>query len=145
VQAPADLRPDDINTVVPESQQPDHATGRPALAVGLGHHQRGSFLLRQLGPRVENDPMFPNRTNVEFVEVLEDGAGIKARIWERGVGETQASGTGATASAYMAHKVHGVEQPITVHLRGGELSIVIDDVGAWMEGPGETVFSGSVD
>jgi diaminopimelate epimerase len=101
--------------------------------------------VESIGPRVENDPMFPNRTNVEFVEVLEDGAGIKARIWERGVGETQASGTGATASAYMAHKVHGVEQPITVHLRGGELSIVIDDVGAWMEGPGETVFSGSVD
>lgn len=98
-----------------------------------------------IGSTVENDPMFPNRTNVEFVEVLEDGSGIKARIWERGVGETEASGTGATASAYMAHKVHAVTQPITVHLRGGDLTIVIDDDGAWMEGPGEIVFSGTVD
>ncbi len=101
--------------------------------------------VESIGPRVENDPMFPNRTNVEFVEVLEDGAGIKARIWERGVGETEASGTGATAAAYMAHKVRDVEEPITVHLRGGELSISIDDAGAWMEGPGETVFSGTID
>ncbi len=97
-----------------------------------------------IGPAVENDPLFPNRTNVEFVEVLEDGEGIKARIWERGVGETQASGTGATASAYMAHKVHGLEQPVRVHLRGGELVISIDDKGAWMEGPAEIVFSGSI-
>jgi diaminopimelate epimerase len=78
------------------------------------------------------------------VEVLDDGEGIKARIWERGVGETQASGTGATASAYMAHKVHGLEQPVRVFLRGGELTISIDDSGAWMEGPAEIVFSGSV-
>ncbi len=98
----------------------------------------------QSGPLIENDALFPNRTNVEFVEVLEEG-GIKARIWERGVGETPASGTGATASAYMAHAVHGVEQPVTVHLRGGTLSISFDDDGAWMEGAAEVVFSGVVD
>lgn len=98
-----------------------------------------------IGPKVENDPMFPNRTNVEFVQVLEEGEGIRARIWERGVGETLASGTGATASAYMAHKVHNLEQPVTVSLRGGQLRISIDEEGAWMEGPAEIVFSGSVD
>lgn len=98
----------------------------------------------QSGPLIENDPLFPNRANVEFVEVLDDG-GIKARIWERGVGETPASGTGATASAYMAHVVHGVEQPVTVHLSGGTLEISFDDDGAWMEGAAEIVFSGSVD
>ncbi len=98
-----------------------------------------------IGPRVENDPLFPNRTNVEFVQILENGEGIRARIWERGVGETLASGTGATASAYMAHKVHGIDQPISVSLRGGELRISIDEEGAWMEGPAEIVFSGSVD
>ena len=93
---------------------------------------------------VANDPLFPDRTNVEFVEILE-GGGISARIWERGVGETMASGTGATASAYIAHTIHGVEQPIDVYLRGGVLTISFDDDGAWMEGPAEIVFRGSVD
>lgn len=97
----------------------------------------------QSGPLIENDALFPNRTNVEFVEVLEEG-GVKARIWERGVGETPASGTGATASAYMARAVHGVEQPVPVHLTGGTLFISFDDDGAWMEGPAETVYSGTI-
>jgi len=97
-----------------------------------------------IGPKIENDPLFPNRTNVEFVEVLEDG-GVKARIWERGVGETLASGTGATASAYIAHTVADVPAPVAVHLRGGTLMISFDEEGAWMEGPAEIVFAGSVD
>ncbi|MDA2978693.1 MAG: diaminopimelate epimerase [Actinomycetota bacterium] len=98
----------------------------------------------RIGPIVEHDALFPDRTNVEFVQVLDEG-GIKARIWERGVGETLASGTGAAASAYMAHAVHDVAQPIRVQLRGGTLTISIDDAGAWMEGPAEIVFSGSTD
>ncbi len=97
-----------------------------------------------IGAEIENDPLFPNRTNVEFVQVLEDG-GIAARIWERGVGETPASGTGATAAAYIAHTVANVDLPVEVHLPGGVLSVTFDDVGAWMEGPAETVFSGSID
>ncbi len=100
--------------------------------------------VHDVGPVVENDSLFPDRTNVEFVQILE-GGGISARIWERGVGETQASGTGATASAYIAHTVHGVDQPVAVHLRGGVLSISFDEAGAWMDGPAEIVFSGSVD
>ena len=98
----------------------------------------------EVGPVIERDPLFPNRTNVEFVEVLEDG-GVKARIWERGVGETLASGTGATASAYIAHTVADVPAPVAVHLRGGTLMISFDEEGAWMEGPAEIVFTGSVD
>jgi len=98
----------------------------------------------EVGPLIENDPLFPNKTNVEFVEILEDG-GIKARIWERGVGETPASGTGSTAAAYMAHEVRGVAQPVAVHLRGGVLTISFDDDGAWMNGPAEIVFTGTVD
>lgn len=97
-----------------------------------------------IGPEIENDPLFPNRTNVEFVEVLEEG-GIKARIWERGVGETPASGTGATAAAYIAHTHAGVDLPVEVHLPGGTLSITFDDAGAWMEGPASVVFYGSID
>ena len=96
-----------------------------------------------IGPTIENDPLFPNRTNVEFVQVLEDG-GIRARIWDRGVGETLASGTGATASAYIAHTVAGVDAPVLVELKGGILVISFDEEGAWMEGPAEVVFSGTL-
>jgi diaminopimelate epimerase len=97
-----------------------------------------------IGPEIENDPLFPNRTNVEFVEVLDDG-GIKARVWERGVGETPASGTGATAAAYVAHTEAGVALPIDVRLPGGTLAITFDDAGAWMEGPADVVFSGTLE
>ena len=100
--------------------------------------------VNSIGPKIEKDPLFPNRTNVEFVEVLEEG-GVKARVWERGVGETPASGTGATASAYIAHTVAGVDAPVAVELRGGILVISFDEEGAWMEGPAEVVFSGSID
>jgi diaminopimelate epimerase len=100
--------------------------------------------VKTVGPVIETDAMFPNRTNVEFVEVLESG-GIRARIWERGVGETQASGTGATAAAYIAHTVADVPAPVEVHLPGGILLIMFDEDGAWMEGPAEIVFSGAVD
>jgi diaminopimelate epimerase len=99
--------------------------------------------VEEIGPLVENDPLFPDRTNVEFVQVLEDGS-ISARIWERGVGETQASGTGATASAFIAHTLQGVAQPVAVHLRGGTLTISFEADGAWMDGPAAIVFSGSV-
>jgi len=96
-----------------------------------------------VGPEIEHDAMFPNRTNVEFVQLLDDGS-IKARIWERGVGETPASGTGATAAAYVAHTFGGFAIPIAVDLPGGTLIITFDDQGAWMEGPAEIVFSGSL-
>jgi diaminopimelate epimerase len=97
-----------------------------------------------IGPVVENDALFPNRTNVEFVEVGDEG-GIRVRVWERGVGETQASGTGATAAAYIAHTIRGVPDPVDVQLCGGALSIWFDDGGAWMEGQAEYSFTGSVD
>ena len=96
-----------------------------------------------VGPEIEHDAMFPNRTNVEFVQLMDDGT-IRARIWERGVGETPASGTGATASAYVAHTVAGFALPIAVALPGGTLIVTFNDQGAWMEGPAEIVFSGTL-
>ncbi|MEZ5175970.1 MAG: diaminopimelate epimerase [Acidimicrobiia bacterium] len=99
--------------------------------------------IERIGPLVETDPLFPDRTNVEFVEIVENG--IRARIWERGVGETPASGTGATAAAYMAHAVHGVNAPVRVELAGGFLTVSFDDAGAWMDGPAEIVFRGSIE
>lgn len=103
-----------------------------------------SVPVHDVGPIIENDPLFPDRTNVEFVEVLE-GGGIRARIWERGVGETRASGTGAAAAAYISHTIREVPAPIDVHLPGGVLTVWFDEEGAWMKGPADFVFVGSVD
>jgi diaminopimelate epimerase len=101
-------------------------------------------LVTEVGPIIEHDPLFPNRTNVEFVEITGENT-VSVRVWERGVGETQASGTGATASAYIAHTIRDVATPVQVELRGGALSVWFNEEGAWMEGPAEFSFSGSVD
>jgi len=103
-----------------------------------------NFPVKEVGPVVEHDPLFPNRTNVEFVEVLDDG-GVRVRIWERGVGETQASGTGSTAAAYIAHTVRNVDIPMDVHVPGGTISIWFDEDGAWMRGPADYSFTGTVE
>jgi diaminopimelate epimerase len=97
----------------------------------------------EAGPRIERDPMFPGGTNVEFVEVV-DSERIRVRVWERGVGETPASGTGATAAAFAAHQKELTGSVLTVELRGGELEISLDDAGAWMVGPARLVYSGTV-
>jgi diaminopimelate epimerase len=104
----------------------------------------GEAPVTEVGPIIEHDALFPNRTNVEFVEVLDEG-GVRARVWERGVGETQASGTGATASAYIAHTIRDVPIPVEVSLPGGTISVWFNEEGAWMEGSAEYSFSGSVD
>lgn len=97
----------------------------------------------EAGPRVEGDPMFPGGTNVEFVEVV-DSERIRVRVWERGVGETRASGTGATAAAFVAHIQELTGSVVTVELPGGALEISLDDAGAWMVGPARVVYSGAV-
>jgi diaminopimelate epimerase len=94
-----------------------------------------------VGPRIERDETFPDRANVEFVAV--EGMGhIRARIWERGVGETMASGTGATAAAYAAIQYRDVEAPCAVTLPGGTLAIELEGAQAWMVGPANVVFEG---
>jgi diaminopimelate epimerase len=101
-------------------------------------------LVTEVGPIIEHDPLFPNRTNVEFVQITGENA-VSVRVWERGVGETLASGTGAAASAYIAHTIRDVSTPVEVTLRGGTLSVWFNEEGAWMEGPAELSFTGSVD
>jgi diaminopimelate epimerase len=80
--------------------------------------------LRRYGPEIERHELFPNRTNVSFWRQTRD-ADIRARIFERGVGETMSSGTGATGAA-VAAVLRGVDSPVTVRLDGGELEV---DVG----------------
>ncbi len=78
-----------------------------------------------LGPGIEHHPDFPNRTNVSwYAELAPDR--IRARIFERGVGETMSSGTGATGAA-VAHVVRGGDSPVTVELDGGELTVTVDE------------------
>jgi diaminopimelate epimerase len=103
-----------------------------------------SFPVTGIGPLVEHHPMFPNRTNVEFIRMEPDGS-VTMRVWERGVGETQACGTGATAVGAAAVRVAGARSPVTVHLLGGDLIIeVAEDDRAFMTGPAVEVFTGSL-
>ena len=81
--------------------------------------------LPAIGPGLEHHPNFPNRTNVSFFRALADDR-IRARIFERGVGETSASGTGASGAA-IAHVLRGGDSPVTVELDGGELVVDVDE------------------
>lgn len=98
--------------------------------------------LSRFGPMVEKNPIFPLGTNVEFVEVL-DKENLRMRVWERGVGETQACGTGACAAAVAAVRRGLTVRTLTVHLDGGELDIKWrEDNHVWMSGPVTYVYDG---
>lgn len=101
-------------------------------------------LVNTFGPQFEKASIFPNRANIEFVKVLNDKE-IEMRVWERGSGETMACGTGACASAAASFVNHKTGANVTVHLRGGDLKIEIDDLmNVRMTGPAETVYEGTV-
>lgn len=97
--------------------------------------------VHQLGPRIETDQAFPDGTNVEFASI--DADGIHLRVWERGVGETLACGTGAAAAVAVAHEMGKIGSTAPVHLRGGELQVDLLDGDAWITGPAEYVFEGT--
>lgn len=102
--------------------------------------------LHRLGPRAEHHVRFPDRTNVEFYEVVDAPAGIvRMRVWERGVGETLACGTGACAVAFSARADAGLGDRISVQLPGGELEVELDAERAFMTGPAHHVFNGELD
>ncbi|HYG24425.1 MAG TPA: diaminopimelate epimerase [Verrucomicrobiae bacterium] len=82
-------------------------------------------LARRYGPLLEVHPYFPNRTNVQFLKVL-DRSNIQIEIWERGAGYTLASGSSSSASAAVAHRLGLCDRAITVHMPGGKLAIEID-------------------
>jgi diaminopimelate epimerase len=94
-----------------------------------------------LGPVVERDPLFPERTNVEFVEVL-DRETIRMRVWERGLGVTLACGSGACAAAVATARRGLTGRRVAVRLDGGTLGIDWRDDGVWMTGPVAEVFEG---
>ena len=88
--------------------------------------------IRELGPRLEGHPRFPERTNVQVARVERHGE-VTARVWERGVGETAASGTSAVAVAAATH----AEGDVVVHFPGGDLRVRLAAGRAWLTGPAE--------
>ena len=147
--------------LIPVEAAGDRAVDEPILAggrqyrmtcVSMGNPHAVIFAkdvagmaLEQLGPLFENHERFPNRTNTEFVEVL-DRKNCFMRVWERGTGETFACGTGCCAVA-VAGVLNGLtDNAVTVKLLGGELFIEWDreENLVYMTGPAVTVFEGSV-
>lgn len=103
------------------------------------------FPVEKIGPLLENHPLFPNRTNVEFVEIL-DKNHFYQRTWERGAGETLACGTGACAVAVSAFLTGRSERNVKIDLRGGTLYIEWKESGnVIMRGPARTVFAGEIE
>ena len=98
----------------------------------------------RIGPMIENDPRFPKRTNVEFVEVLSRSE-VRQRTWERGSGETWACGTGASAVCVAGVLTGKTDDKILNHLTGGDLTLHWDRVvnRVLMTGGAEEVFSGT--
>jgi diaminopimelate epimerase len=100
------------------------------------------FPLAEIGPKVERHPMFPQRTNFEVARVLSRGK-IEARVWERGVGETLACGSGACAIAVAAQLWDYVNKQVDIILEGGTLTVSWNRVGeVLLTGPVEEVFTG---
>ena len=97
------------------------------------------------GPRIETAPFFPNRTNVQFMQVIDRG-NIRIEIWERGAGYTLASGSSSTAAAAVARKLGLCDPRIAVHMPGGTLHIELaDDFRATLTGPVTRVCEGRID
>jgi diaminopimelate epimerase len=115
--------------------------GNPQCAIAVGGELE-SLDLAALGPEIENSELFPNRTNVSFFRA--DGNRVRARIFERGVGETLSSGTGASGAAVAAH-LAGAPDRLTVELDGGELLIEIgEDLAVSLTGWAEPVYTGEL-
>lgn len=104
-----------------------------------------SQLARKYGPLIETESRFPNRTNVQFMQVI-DRENIQIEIWERGAGYTLASGSSSTAAASVAHKLGLCDADITVHMPGGQLTIGLSSsFSAVMTGPVTRVCEGVAD
>jgi diaminopimelate epimerase len=116
--------------------------GNPQTAIRIaGREELEALDLAAIGPPIEHAEMFPNRTNVSFWTELAPGR-IRARIFERGVGETQSSGTGACGAA-ISHVLRGGDSPVTVELDGGELTVDVDEsLHVDLEGWALPVFKG---
>jgi diaminopimelate epimerase len=117
--------------------------GNPQCAIAVESAEELEGLdLAAIGPEIETSELFPNRTNVSFYRA--DGDGVRARIFERGVGETLSSGTGASGAA-IAAVLAGASSPVTVALDGGELEVEVSGaLDVKLTGWAEPVYSGEL-
>jgi diaminopimelate epimerase len=101
-------------------------------------------LARKLGPKIEIDSRFPNRTNIQFMTVL-DRANIRIEIWERGAGYTLSSGSSSCAAAAVARRLGLCDSQIKVHMPGGQIDITVsDDYSIIMAGPVTKIVEGTI-
>ena len=115
--------------------------GNPQCVIDAGDEVEEVDLSR-VGRRVETHELFPNRTNVSFVRF--DGAAVRARIFERGAGETLASGTGASGAA-VAARLRGAEGPVSVRMDGGELTVEVSgELDVTLIGTARPVYEGEL-
>ena len=115
--------------------------GNPQCAIHA-NSETEDLDLAKIGPEIEHSGLFPNRTNVSFYRV--SGSRVRARIFERGVGETLSSGTGASGAAVAAY-LAGAPSPITVELDGGELLVEITpDLDVTLTGWAEAICCGEI-
>lgn len=140
----------DVPIDVPASLWPDGQTEFRAASVSMGNphcviqvDDIDAIPLDRVGPALEHHVAFPNRVNVEFIEIVSRDR-IRQRTWERGTGETLACGSGACAVAVASMLRGVVDREVTIELRGGELRIAWADRTShvFMTGPAATVFTG---
>ena len=116
--------------------------GNPQCAIVVEADELERLDLGAIGPGIEANELFPNRTNVSFLAV--DGARVRARIFERGVGETLSSGTGASGAAVTAY-LRGARSPLSVELDGGELEVEIGaDLAVTLTGWAQPICAGQL-
>ena len=147
------LAPAEVPVTVEATQETVDDTEYHMTCVSMGNPHAIVFMegvkdldIEKIGPKFEHHTCFPNRTNTEFVEIL-DRKNVFMRVWERGTGETLACGTGCCATA-VACVLNGLtDEEITVKLLGGELHIKWDrkENLVYMTGPAKIVFEGEVD
>lgn len=139
-----------VQVGVPEGleQGPVEIAGVVAQRVDVGNPHAVVFVedpadlaVDDLGSRLGTDALFPNGANIEFAAVRGENL-IELRVWERGVGETLACGSGAAAAVAVAHGLGRVGPTATVRLPGGDLVVTLDERGAWLTGPANYVFEG---
>lgn len=142
---PIDLPMDLLRQSLPELQGPllvsSISMGNPHCVIQVGDID--ALPLERIGPALEHHVAFPNRVNVEFIEIVSRDR-IRQRTWERGTGETLACGSGACAVAVASMLRDVVDREVAIELRGGELQIAWADKNAsvFMTGPAATVFTG---
>ena len=121
-----------------------------AATIGNPHcvirtEQTSPEMAKKFGPMIENNLIFPNRSNVQFLEIL-DRKNLKLEIWERGAGYTLASGSSSSVAAAVARKLDWCDPELTVHMPGGTLQIIVqEDFQIIMKGEVTKVFGGEAD